>query len=187
MNDSVFDRLYECTINDGNDEYLTGEFYKSEAIRYMAETEALKTELQSCRNRYKLDQIKRDMSYEQLRIALKKLEREITSKDREIKKLTTSIKNFQRFESTNLKVPDRFETEKMNHKDIAFKTRIVLEKISNDKQRYSCTGRFETISDRIDEVRTLFNQLLKQLNDFNSENKDISKTLASLLQLDVRI
>lgn len=70
--------------------------------------------------------------------------------------------------------------------EISFKTKMLIRKIHEQHGEYLQTGKHENIEENIAELRGLFNLVLVQLNELNSKNKAVTRTLESLTKLDVK-
>lgn len=70
--------------------------------------------------------------------------------------------------------------------EISFKTKMLIRRIHEQHGEYLRTGNHEFIEGHISEVRDLFNLVLQQLSELNSKNKFVTRTLESLLKLDVK-
>lgn len=104
---------------------------------------------------------------------------ELVKKNDEIKRLKAKLNMKNNMDATNLR------TNHVNPDEITLKIRFVLQQIQIDHHSYQETGKFENINERINEVRGVFNLLLKQLYDLNSQNKLVTRTLDGLKKLDV--
>lgn len=111
-----------------------------------------------------------------------KLRNELSAKDEEIKQLKIQLTFSKQHQS-----PSKITTTRIKPEEITDRVHLLERRIITDRNHYQQSGKYDNLEQRISEVRQLFNQLLLQLNELNSQNKCVTRTLQCLMQLDVKL
>ena len=154
------------------------------AMDYLMEINDLKDDVATCHHKLKEEKIQKlDMKTQNqnLRDLVRNLKYELRQKTEDINVLKEDARN------AFLRKPGETQP-RMVHVDpgdISFKTKLLIRKIHEQHGEYLKTGQQENIDENIAEVRELFNLVLIQLNELNSKNKAVTRTLESLTKLDV--
>lgn len=157
--DDSFDKMFKKDDEDIG-------YYQDTAMQYLHDIEELKEQLDDCFNRIKTNrqmmsaQKEREEFYEQ-RIAA----------------LTAEL----------AKMGINQPSQTFNVAEMERRVSTFTELIKGDIETFQRTGQFADIDNSINEIRELFNIFLAELNNLNSQNRDVIGTLETLILLDVRI
>lgn len=119
---------------------------------------------------------------DQLNDQINRLKALLDSKDLEIKELSKMLDKVRGTSSTEV-------GERKMHVDsklLMAHCNAVLTKIVTDYEQHGAKPFLVNDDKRIIEIRSIFNLLLIQLNDFNSKNISVTRTLQAMTNLDVR-
>lgn len=175
-----FDNIFTSTLTDQKDHYA------DMAINYLSAIDELKDAANICAHNLKVEKAKQK-ALKEIEASglyeLQMLKSEASRKDDEIKSLLQHLRQSKLTESR--KVAPLSRLNYVDPKDITFRTRFVLDKINNDFQNFQVTSQFENVSERIADIRKLFDMLMTQLNELHSKNQVVARTLDALTSLDV--
>lgn len=151
------------------------------ALKNLHEINVLQTRLDLCQGEVSAETKVRhgmDERIDQLNKQVARMNDLIDAKDEKIRGLNEVLRQM-RLSAIN-------QQQKLKHVDpeeVTSRTNSLIAKIKRDKHEIDSA---ETIDERISEIRELFNLLLTQLNEFDSKNIAVTRTLRALINLDVR-
>lgn len=184
MEDDSFDQLFQGDQCDDPD------YYEEVAQKYIPELDSLKEKARRCRQSLKDEMIRSNALSkieEHNEREIEMLREKLLQKDEMIKRLTDSIQD-EKERAAKVKISNKLHLPS-NHivdpREISKKALQVIEKVKNDHKKFMRTGKHTEIDETITEIREIFNMMVNQLNQLNSRNHFVSRTIESLLQLDV--
>jgi ABC-type transporter Mla subunit MlaD len=111
---------------------------------------------------------------------LPQIQRDLEAKDEEINQLKARLQK-----SPQSSLQPKLKINHVNPDEVSLKTHFVMQRFRINYEGYRKSGLFENLNELIAETREIFNLVLEQLVELNSENKAITRTLEALLKLDV--
>lgn len=184
MEDDSFDQLFQDTLR-GDPGY-----YEEVAHSYIPELDHLKEKARRCGQSLK-DEVIRSQALKKIEIhnerEIEILREKLLQRDEMIERLTKSLQD-EKERAAKVKISNKLHLPS-NHvvdpQEITEKAIRVIEKVQADHKKFMRTGKHSGIDETITEIREIFNLMVDQLNQLNSKNHFVSRTIDSLLQLDV--
>lgn len=184
MEDDSFEQLFQDDLGEDPD------YYEEIAQKYVPELDSLREKARRCGQDLKEEKIRSNA----LEAIERQNEREIEvlretllHKDEAIKRLTDALEA-EKQNAGKLKTSNQLHLPSSHSVDprvITEKAIQVIEKVKTDHKKFLRTGQHSGIDETITEIREIFNLMVNQLNSLNSNNHFVSRTIESLLQLDV--
>lgn len=137
-------------------------YYTDAAMHYLNDFEELKDKFDDCYAKYL--KTKQEMN---------KLNKVVQQQARQIENLLIRLENY---EGNNTR---------MATTEIVTRVTALSSQIRAHIENYKRTGKFDRIDEVINNVRSLFNMALVELNILNSENQEIGGILKTLISLEV--
>lgn len=168
--EKAFDDIFNQKSNDD------GSYYTEAAMQYLNDFEEMREKFEYCMEKYL--QIKQAVK------SLKELTEKYKSQNRNLK-LMLEEKNQQIGGLlTRLKYYEGSKN-RLTINEVEAQVNALISQIKVYIEHYKKTGTFDNINEVINDVRTLFNMTLIELNVLNSENKEVSGILNTLTSLEV--
>lgn len=181
-----FEQLFQDDLLEDPD------YYEEVAQKYVPELESLREKARRCGQDLK-EEVIRGNALEKIE---KQNEREIEvlretllRKDETVKRLSDALE-VEKNRATKLKTSNKLHLPSghiVDPREITEKAIQVIEKVKADHKKFMRTGQHSGIDETITEIREIFNLMVEQLNQLNSKNHFVSRTIDSLLQLDVNV
>lgn len=184
MENDSFEQLFQDDLLEDS------EYYEEIAQKYVPELESLREKARRCGQDLKEEMIRSN--------ALEKIEKQnereievlretLLQKDQAIKRLTDALA-LEKERAVKLKTSNKLYLPSghiVDPREISEKAVQVIEKVKADHKNFMRTGKHSGIDETITEIREIFNLMVDQLNQLNSKNHFVARTIESLLQLDV--